>query len=209
MIARLEPVVLEMERLQEPLLIVGHQVRTAHEGMNAVYLWIIRWGVDPSDPLACAYSLTPPTPPPPKTHHTKTNDQGILRIIYAFYMGLTRAQAPYVSIPLNCIVKLEPSAFHCQEEVRFGFFVSACVVVWAMSSIRSCPHLPTPSHNPQTNSTHLPHKHTAARAVLPRDGPPQGRAGRAQRRARRRARGGGVGGGEILSGGGPGITLRH
>lgn len=29
-IARLEPVVLEMERLQEPLLIVGHQVRTVH-----------------------------------------------------------------------------------------------------------------------------------------------------------------------------------
>uniref|UniRef100_I2CQU3 6-phosphofructo-2-kinase / fructose-2,6-bisphosphatase n=1 Tax=Nannochloropsis gaditana (strain CCMP526) TaxID=1093141 RepID=I2CQU3_NANGC len=65
-IARLEPIIIEMERHREPLLIVGHQ--------------------------------------------------GILRIIYAFYMGLTRAQAPYVSIPLNCVVQLEPSAFHCHEE---------------------------------------------------------------------------------------------
>lgn len=55
--------------------------------------------------------------PVPLPYPNETSQQGILRIIYAFYMGLTRAQAPYVSIPLNCIVKLEPSAFHCQEEV--------------------------------------------------------------------------------------------
>lgn len=52
-IARLEPIIIEMERHREPLLIVGHQ--------------------------------------------------GILRIIYAFYMGLSRAEAPYVSIPLNTV----------------------------------------------------------------------------------------------------------
>ena len=60
-IARLEPIILEMERHREPLLIVAHQ--------------------------------------------------GILRIIYAFYMGLSRAQAPFVSVPLNCVVKLTPSAY--------------------------------------------------------------------------------------------------
>jgi broad specificity phosphatase PhoE len=65
-IARLEPIIIEMERHREPLLIIGHQ--------------------------------------------------GILRIIYAFYMGLTRAEAPYVSIPLNCVVQLDPHAFTCSEQ---------------------------------------------------------------------------------------------
>ena len=64
-VARLEPIVIEMERHREPLVIVGHQ--------------------------------------------------GILRIIYAFYMGLSRADAPYVSIPLNCVTQLTPSAFRCVE----------------------------------------------------------------------------------------------
>lgn len=65
-IARLEPMIIEMERHREPLLVVGHQ--------------------------------------------------GILRIIYAFYMGLTRAEAPYVSIPLNTVIELVPSAFKCAEK---------------------------------------------------------------------------------------------
>ena len=42
---------------------------------------------------------------------------GILRIIYAFYMGLSRAEAPYVSVPLNCVLQLVPSAFSCEEKV--------------------------------------------------------------------------------------------
>ena len=62
-IARLEPMIIEMERHREPLVIVGHQ--------------------------------------------------GILRIIYAFYMGLGRADAPYVSIPLHTVVHLRPTAFTC------------------------------------------------------------------------------------------------
>ena len=66
-IARLEPIVIEMERHREPLLIVGHQ--------------------------------------------------GILRIIYAFYMGLSRNEAPHVSIPLNCVIELNPSAFNCTVKV--------------------------------------------------------------------------------------------
>jgi broad specificity phosphatase PhoE len=65
-IARIEPIIMEMERHREPLLIVGHQ--------------------------------------------------GILRIIYAFYMGLSRAEAPYVSVPLNCVIQLTPSAFGCEEK---------------------------------------------------------------------------------------------
>jgi broad specificity phosphatase PhoE len=66
-IARLEPIIIEMERHEEPLLIIAHQ--------------------------------------------------GILRIIYAFYMGLSRADAPYVSIPLNTVVELVPAAYSCKETV--------------------------------------------------------------------------------------------
>lgn len=69
-IARLEPIIIEMERHQESLLIIAHQ--------------------------------------------------GILRIIYAFYMGLSRAEAPYVSIPLNTVVKLVPGAYGCPEEVSIS-----------------------------------------------------------------------------------------
>jgi hypothetical protein len=62
-IARLEPMIIEMERHREPLLIVGHQ--------------------------------------------------GILRIIYAFYMRLSRSASPYVSIPLNTVIECKPGAFAC------------------------------------------------------------------------------------------------
>ena len=50
--------------------------------------------------------------------HTYCTAPGILRIIYAFYMGLSRAEAPYVSVPLNCVLQLVPSAFSCEEKVR-------------------------------------------------------------------------------------------
>ena len=63
-IARLEPMIIEMERHREPLLIIGHQ--------------------------------------------------GILRIIYAFYMGLSRSESPYVSIPLNTVIECKPGAFSCE-----------------------------------------------------------------------------------------------
>jgi len=42
--------------------------------------------------------------------------QGILRILYAYFMGLTRAEAPYVKIPLNHIIILKPHAYGCHEE---------------------------------------------------------------------------------------------
>lgn len=43
--------------------------------------------------------------------------QGILRIIYAFYTGLNRADSPFVSIPLNTVIKLTPTAYDCNVEV--------------------------------------------------------------------------------------------
>jgi len=65
-ILRLEPMAHEMERTQEPLLIIAHQ--------------------------------------------------GILRILYAYFMGLSREDAPYVNIPLNTLIKLTPHADICEEE---------------------------------------------------------------------------------------------
>lgn len=42
--------------------------------------------------------------------------QGILRILYAFFMGLDRKEAPYVSIPLNNVIELTPHAYGCHEK---------------------------------------------------------------------------------------------
>lgn len=42
--------------------------------------------------------------------------QGILRILYAYFMGLSRAEAPYVKIPLNHVIIITPHAYGCHEE---------------------------------------------------------------------------------------------
>jgi len=64
-INRLEPLALEMERVREPVLIIGHQ--------------------------------------------------GILRILYSYFAGYTRDEAPFVSIPLNHVIELRPHAYGCDE----------------------------------------------------------------------------------------------
>ena len=65
-ITRLEPVVLELERQEDPVLIVAHQ--------------------------------------------------GIHRMLYAYFKGMAREEAPFVSIPLNTVIKLTPGAYTCEEE---------------------------------------------------------------------------------------------
>lgn len=42
--------------------------------------------------------------------------QGVLRILYAYFMGMSRADAPFVSIPLNHVIVLSPHAYGCSEE---------------------------------------------------------------------------------------------
>jgi len=42
--------------------------------------------------------------------------QGILRILYAYFMGMDRREAPYVSIPLNNVIELQPHAYGCHEK---------------------------------------------------------------------------------------------
>lgn len=89
-IARLEPIIIEMERHHEPVryMILFHcQPSIVNLSLLFVQLLIIA-------------------------------HQGILRIIYAFYKGHTRSEAPYLSIPLNSVVELVPGAFDCKEKVR-------------------------------------------------------------------------------------------
>lgn len=64
---RLEPLANDLERMREPLLLIGHQ--------------------------------------------------GIIRLLYAYFMGLSRQEAPYVKIPLNHVIILRPHAYGCHEEV--------------------------------------------------------------------------------------------
>ena len=66
LIARLEPLAHELERLREPVLIVAHQA--------------------------------------------------ILRVLYAYFMGLPRESCPKVSIPLNTVIKITPGTSGCVEE---------------------------------------------------------------------------------------------
>ncbi|KAL7511968.1 hypothetical protein ACHAXN_008925 [Cyclotella atomus] len=42
--------------------------------------------------------------------------QGIHRLLYAYFMGLPREQAPFVSIPLNTVIELRPNAYGCDEK---------------------------------------------------------------------------------------------
>jgi broad specificity phosphatase PhoE len=65
-IRRLDVVVHEIERLRDPVLLIGHQ--------------------------------------------------GIIRVLYAYFMGMDRAKCPFLSIPLNHVIKLTPGAYKCQEE---------------------------------------------------------------------------------------------
>ena len=42
--------------------------------------------------------------------------QGVLRLIYAYFMGMDRADACTASIPLNTANKLTPLTHTCEEE---------------------------------------------------------------------------------------------
>ena len=72
---RLEPLVHDLERTMEPILIVGHQ--------------------------------------------------GIHRILYSYFMGLSREEAPYVQIPLNHLIILRPHAV--REKLKIVFLMNSSI----------------------------------------------------------------------------------
>lgn len=61
--------------------------------------------------------------------------QGILRIIHAFYTGLKREDAPYVSIPLNTVVQLTPTVYGCVEKVSLRHMNCTCQKVYSVISL--------------------------------------------------------------------------
>ena len=65
LIARLEPLAHEIERLREPLVIIAHQA--------------------------------------------------ILRVLYSYFLGLPREECIGVSIPLNTVIQITPTANGCEE----------------------------------------------------------------------------------------------
>jgi broad specificity phosphatase PhoE len=91
---RLEPLAQEMERVREPVLLIGHQ------GENICL---------PAVDLQCIVLFRP-------SHLIIFCCTGILRILYAYFMGLDRKEAPYVAIPLNNIIQLTPHAYGCHEK---------------------------------------------------------------------------------------------
>jgi len=95
---RLEPLAQEMERIREPLLIVGHQ--------------------------------------------------GILRILYAYFMGLDRKEAPYLSIPLNNVIELTPHAYGCHEKRYCLMMKEEMLVDGQDEPITSMPMVQDAAHAP-------------------------------------------------------------
>eukprot|EP00638_Chattonella_subsalsa_P009227 CAMPEP_0117776388 /NCGR_PEP_ID=MMETSP0947-20121206/27719_1 /TAXON_ID=44440 /ORGANISM="Chattonella subsalsa, Strain CCMP2191" /LENGTH=602 /DNA_ID=CAMNT_0005603307 /DNA_START=45 /DNA_END=1856 /DNA_ORIENTATION=+ len=91
-INRLEPVLFEIERQTDPLLIVGHQA--IHRCIYAYFL-----------------DLPPETDPLLIVGH-----QAIHRCIYAYFLDLPPEEIPYLSIPLHTVIKLMPKAFGCTEK---------------------------------------------------------------------------------------------
>ncbi len=66
--------------------------------------------------------------------------QGIHRILYAYFMGLSREEAPYVSIPLNTIIQLTPHAYGCHEKrlVTSFFILFSCSCSCSCCSRYAC-----------------------------------------------------------------------
>ena len=84
--------------------------------------------------------------------------QGILRILYAYFMGLDRKEAPYVSIPLNNVIELAPHAYGCHEK-RFCLMMKEEMLndgqdepVTSMPTKR-LDHKPHPSSTSDTNGS--------------------------------------------------------
>ena len=113
---RLEPVAQEMERVREPVLIIGHQ--------------------------------------------------GILRILYAYFMGLDRQEAPYVSIPLNHVIELTPHAYGCHEKRHCLMRKEEMLADGQDEPVTSMPIVHSPQRSPTTTAgttTNNSHRRTSSK----------------------------------------------
>ena len=46
--------------------------------------------------------------------------QAVLRCIYAYFMGSSQEQSPWMEVPLHCLIRLTPKAYGTQEERFFA-----------------------------------------------------------------------------------------
>lgn len=46
--------------------------------------------------------------------------QAVLRCIYAYFMGSSQEQSPWMEVPLHCLIKLTPRAYKTEEERLFA-----------------------------------------------------------------------------------------
>ena len=51
--------------------------------------------------------------------------QGIHRILYAYFMGLSREEAPFVRIPLNHVIVLKPHAVSGTTYIHLYYIISS------------------------------------------------------------------------------------
>ncbi|KAL1412751.1 Fructose-2,6-bisphosphatase [Vanrija albida] len=50
--------------------------------------------------------------------------QAIIRCLYAYFMGLSQEELPYIKVPLHTLIKISPRAYGCLEE-RFALPIAA------------------------------------------------------------------------------------
>ncbi|KAJ3518984.1 hypothetical protein NMY22_g13413 [Coprinellus aureogranulatus] len=94
-VVRLEPVIMELER-QDNILIIGHQVRLPFR-LSFHVVPLPSYSIN----LICLslFAL-----------------QAIIRCLYAYFHNLPQADLPYLKIPLHTVIKLTPKAYGCDEE---------------------------------------------------------------------------------------------
>ncbi|KAK4555686.1 Fructose-2,6-bisphosphatase [Recurvomyces mirabilis] len=68
--------------------------------------------------------------------------QAVLRCIYAYFMGVSQEQSPWMEVPLHCLIKLTPRAYKTEEE-RFHADVPA-VSTWREKGSKAEHSVPTP-----------------------------------------------------------------
>ena len=85
--------------------------------------------------------------------------QGILRLLYAYLMDMPREEAPYVSIPLNTVIKLEPKDLWVRRFLR---------LLYAFSWTCGAPYVSIPTVKKKRGSSRNPSTTTRSSATTTR-----------------------------------------
>jgi len=103
-VVRLEPVIMELER-QDNILIIGHQVCSCFGNWTKSCVDLNLLGH-----LALLVCLV-------SSYSIPVQLMFLLR--YAYFHNLPQVDLPYIKIPLHTVIKLTPKAYGCDEERYF------------------------------------------------------------------------------------------